>query len=176
MEKVPGRKRKTVLYYKKLVRKAGMDYTNIGVLTGERKEWKRRVNMRMKHLEKWERQRGNKNLDEKVERSNRMEEVNDLKWNWEECGKIGMSKAGLAVHRRRMHEISSHKVIFKCDKCNLSFQQEANLLNHAAKCGGAASTSDKRKCPKCNREFSRNIARHRNTCRREEEDINIPQE
>ena len=33
-----GSKRKTVLYWKKLLRKAGIDWTNFGQLTKERKE------------------------------------------------------------------------------------------------------------------------------------------
>ena len=40
VDKVPGKKRKTVLYYKKLVKEAGLEYTRIGSLTRQRKEWK----------------------------------------------------------------------------------------------------------------------------------------
>jgi hypothetical protein len=176
VDKVPGRKRKTVLYYKRLVKEAGMDYTRIGMLTSQRKEWKRSVNKRMKHLERWERQRGNKNQEERIERSNRMEETNDLKCDWEGCNRICKTKAGLAVHRKRVHEISNQKVIFNCDKCNKKFQQEANLLNHYPKCGGVTASVETRRCPKCNKEISRkNISRHINGCNRGEIGV-APQE
>ena len=48
-KKVLGKKRKTILYYKKLVKEAGMDYTRVGQMTRQRKEWKKRINIRMKH-------------------------------------------------------------------------------------------------------------------------------
>ena len=50
-KKVLGKKRKTILYYKKLVKEAGMDYTRVGQMTRQRKEWKKGVNIRMKHLD-----------------------------------------------------------------------------------------------------------------------------
>ena len=52
-EKKPGRTRKTTFYWKKLLKEAGIDFTEIGKLTADRKEWKRRVNERMKHLGKY---------------------------------------------------------------------------------------------------------------------------
>ncbi len=36
-KKVLGKKQKTMLYYKKLVKEAGMDYTRIGQMTRQRK-------------------------------------------------------------------------------------------------------------------------------------------
>ena len=58
-DKVKGKKRKTVLYWKKILKEAGFDYTNIGVECGDRKEWKRKVRERIKHIEDWERRGGN---------------------------------------------------------------------------------------------------------------------
>jgi hypothetical protein len=140
VDKMPGKKRKTVLFYKKLVKEAGMDYTKIGMLTADKKEWKRKVKERMKHLEKWEKQRGNANQEEKIDRSTPVREEGELKCEWEGCNKVCKSKAGLTVHRRRMHEISSQKVNFKCDMCNLNFKMEANLVNHTKQgCGGGCT-------------------------------------
>ena len=48
------RKKKTVLCLRKLLREGGIDYTNINKLTLKRKEWKKIVMKKMKHLEKWE--------------------------------------------------------------------------------------------------------------------------
>ena len=52
-EKAPGKKRKTILYWKQLLKEAGIDWTRIDRLTKDRKEWKALVNKRMKHLQEW---------------------------------------------------------------------------------------------------------------------------
>ena len=51
---MPGKKRKTLMYWKKLLKEDGIDKTRIGKLTSNRKEWKLLVRERIKHLEKWE--------------------------------------------------------------------------------------------------------------------------
>ncbi len=164
VEKVPGKKRKTILYYKKLVKEAGLEYTKIGALTRRRKEWKRRINQRMSHLAKWEQQRGKRNQEEPIERNTRMENI-DLKCDVEGCYRICRDKIGLANHRLRMHEISAHKVTFTCDKCNKVFQMKSNLQNHTKICGGVAREG-MTKCLNCTKEISSsNIARHLKKCR-----------
>ena len=45
-------------------------------------------------------------------------------------------KGGLAIHVKRMHNISTQKVMFKCDACNKEFSQKANLKSHRKKCVG----------------------------------------
>ena len=55
-----GGRRKTVLYWKKLLREAGIDYTRIGQHTRDRKKWKGRVKERMEELKTWERSKGHK--------------------------------------------------------------------------------------------------------------------
>ena len=56
--KVPGRKRKTVLYWKKLVKEAGMDTTKMAELTSDRKEWKEKDNETSTELVEKPRERG----------------------------------------------------------------------------------------------------------------------
>ena len=171
-EKLPGRKRKTVLFYKRLVKEAGMDFTKIGELTKNRKVWKKKVKARMKHLSEWEKQRGKKSQGAETERNNLVQEgANNLICDVEGCYKVCKSKAGLVIHRKRMHDVSSQKIIFKCNRCNLSFKQEANLLNHKkAGCGGATNDDNVRKCEKCNKNISKgNIARHRRSCMPEQQ-------
>ena len=56
--KVPGRKRKTVLYCKKLVKEAGMDTTKMAELTSDRKEWKEKDNETSTELVEKPRERG----------------------------------------------------------------------------------------------------------------------
>ena len=92
--------------------------------------------------------------------------ITNFTCDFEGCNKVCKDKTGLAVHRKRMHEVSSHKVIFNCDKCNMSFKTESNKKNHQKVCGGvAADRPDQRKCNKCNKSISvSNIARHIKKC------------
>ena len=48
--KKQGKKRKTVLYWKKLLKEAGIDYTKINSLTKDRKGWKMAVRERANHI------------------------------------------------------------------------------------------------------------------------------
>ena len=153
--KKPGRKRKTILYWKRLVREAGWDYSRIGMLTNDKKEWKSRVRSRMKYVEEWERKGGKRFQGDRGERNQTLEEES-LVCEVEGCGKVCKSKAGLTIHRKRMHEESKEKVTFTCEMCQETFKQEANLLNHKKSCTGLrASSADKRKCDKCLREYAK---------------------
>ena len=51
-----GKKDKTLLYWRKLIREAGMDVNEIEKLTQDRKGWRRAVKARMEHLHKWKSQ------------------------------------------------------------------------------------------------------------------------
>ena len=62
VEKCPGRKRKTVSYWKKLIREAGWDWTEIDQITSDRNKWRKMIDERMKHLESYERGRGHHRL------------------------------------------------------------------------------------------------------------------
>ena len=68
-EKPKGRRRKTVCYWKKLMREAGLDPTNAAALTADRKKWRRLVGERMRHLDKYERSLGKKWQGEQVTRN-----------------------------------------------------------------------------------------------------------
>ena len=57
-EKMEGRKRKTVLYWRRVLREAGIDWTEVERLTSDRKGWKEKMAERMEHLDRWERQKG----------------------------------------------------------------------------------------------------------------------
>ena len=105
-------------------------------------------------------------LEESGERNVIMELEEQWICEWEECGKVCKSKAGLTVHRRRMHERSDQKVTFKCQGCTLQFSFDSNLKNHQKSCTGVITVDpDLRKCGNCGKSFSRsNIARHRRTC------------
>ena len=161
-EKASGKSRKTVLYWKKLVREAGLDCTDIGNLTKDRKKWKSLVQERMKHLDEWERSKGNKWQGERKARNK--------KWTDDSlacavCGKTCKSKGGLVNHRRRMHETSRLKKKFECVRCKEEFMSEANLLNHKKVCGGAVASAEGRKRCLCGKEYSAGYMRtHRKKC------------
>ena len=74
--------------------------------------------------------------------------------------------SGEATSKRSMHEKSDQSVSFKCLNCNMSFSQEANLINHKEACGGAkASSRDKRRCDNCNKDYAySSFAAHRKRC------------
>ena len=109
----------------------------------------------MKHLADWER-KGAKKVNEERGSRNQTVEQDDLTCDWEGCGMVCKSWAGLVIHRKRMHEISKQKVTFTCEVCTEIFKQEANLLNHKKSCTGLKATDpSKKKCDKCMREYSK---------------------
>jgi hypothetical protein len=166
-EKMPGKKRKTVLYWKKLLKEGGIDWTQIDTLTKDRAQWKQIVRERSAYLEEWERRGGHRVAEERGPR-NITETNDDLMCEEEGCGKICKNKAGLSIHRKRMHNISSQKVYFKCDKCGESFTQQGNLNNHKKICTGLRSENPtNRKCNLCQKEILKtNFKRHYTSCQR----------
>ena len=167
LEKWPkskGRKRKTVMYWKKLLKEAGIDWTNLGELTKDRKEWKKIVKERMAVLETWEKSRGHHWRGEVVER-NVVATAAPTEFVCSVCGKRCKSKGGLVIHRRRIHEVSSKKKMFRCEGCQEEFGQEANLWNHKKVCGGGGASSGDRRVCACGKEFAKSyIAKHRKKC------------
>ena len=92
-EKRPGKKRKTILYWKKLIKEAGLDVTKIDILTKDKDEWRGLVRERMRHLERWERAGGKRTTEERGERNiTRVDTEDDLIYEWEGCGRQFKSK------------------------------------------------------------------------------------
>ena len=56
VSKAPVKKRKTVLYWKRILSEAGIDWTDIDRLASDRCGWKNLVKERMDHLDVYERQ------------------------------------------------------------------------------------------------------------------------
>ena len=54
-----------MLYWKKLVREAGIDYTTLGEKCTDRKVWKAIVNKRVKEIDEFEKRRANRYENEK---------------------------------------------------------------------------------------------------------------
>lgn len=170
--KMKGRKRKTVLYWKRMMKDAGMDCTEVERLTSDRDGWKRRVNERMEHVYKWECQKGNRYVweanEERLERAERRR--NDgLVCRYEGCGKVCRNRAGLVMHEKRMHRVNEERVRFECGKCRRVFESEGNRISHERSCTGGAYEEgrDRRQCGGCERWISKaNYARHVRGCER----------
>ena len=162
-DKPRGRRRKTVLYWKKLLREAGLDPTDIASLTRDRKVWKSKVKARMDHVLEWEKSRGNRWTGGVVQRN----EVgaNVQVFDCRVCGLVCKSKGGLVNHRRRMHEESAAKKTFECEKCKIAFKRESERKNHKKICGGAVASSKDRMMCVCGKEYSKSYFRkHRQNC------------
>ena len=111
-KKQKGRKRKTICYWKKLLKEAGIDWTDLNGVTKNRKKWKKIVMEKMNRLDKWEKSNGNQWTGGKLERNELKTTTTDFLCSvW---GKKCKSKGGLVIHRRRMHEVSEKKKIFEC--------------------------------------------------------------
>ena len=164
--KRPGKKRKTILYWKKLLKEAGVDILKISSLTADRDEWKGIVRARMRYLDEWDRRGGKKVEEERGPRNQTNIHTDDLTCTWEGCERVFKSRAGLMIHMKRMHETSKQKVLFKCTLCEEEFKQQANLLNHMKICTGLKSSDPtKRKCDKCLGEFKkRSFNKHYRNC------------
>ena len=168
-DKAPGKKRKTLLYWKGLLREAGVDYVMIEQATKDRDGWKSVVRDRMKHIEEWEKQGGKNTINNRGQR-NQTAEATSLICSYDGCGKVCKSKGGLTAHIRRIHTVSSQKVNFTCNNCQKTFSQEANLKNHKKKCTGeevAASVYKPEYVP-CNlcgiMKSKSNMSRHQKVC------------
>ena len=165
LEKCPGRKRKTVKYWKKIVEEAGIDWMKVGELAADRDGWRKMMEERMEHLERYERSKGHMRTDDETERNIRRERTDeDLVCGWEGCGKRCKSRAGLRIHQKRMHEEA--RTNFTCGACGEVFKTENTMINHSKKCNGErADREGYKRCEKCGREVSKsNIARHRRAC------------
>ena len=162
-DKHQGRSRKTVLYWKKVMKEAGMDPTDVASLTKDRKRWKARVGERMGHVAEWEKSKGNLWSGGDVQRN--QVHANVQVFDCRVCGKVCKLKGGLVNHRRRIHEVSSAKKTFECEKCQEVFKKELERKNYSKVCGGAtASAKDRRKCI-CGKEYSKGYFRkHSQVC------------
>ena len=78
-ERVPGGRRKTVLYWRRLLREAGVDVTRVGALAADRKGWKELVTNRMRVIAEWEECRGHAWMGERKERVTRTERMEEWK-------------------------------------------------------------------------------------------------
>ena len=169
IQKRPGYKRKTIFYWRKLLKEAGINWTEAPKFALDRKEWKRRIKIRMDHLEKWEYQQGNRHDgEEKLEKRNFDLPPTNLQCDI--CEKVCKSVGGLKIHIKRMHTEASHS--FTCSRCQKTWKTEGPYKNHVKVCNPQEAEkprkyiAKKKKCSKCNRTLSAtNMAKHTDRCR-----------
>ena len=100
-KKTPGKKRKTIIYWKKLLRKANIDWTESGRMAQDRSAWKEAVMKRVAHMEKYEKQLGHHYTwgpnEMRIERSEKTtrdreeaegEQMEDFICTYPDCGKV----------------------------------------------------------------------------------------
>ena len=135
-EKKAGKKRKTVLYWKRLLREAGIDWTDIKRIVGDRDAYRELVRERVGHIEKWDRQKGHKYVWEEGEESigRSVSRDLDLVCRWEGCGKVCLSKGGLTLHQKRVHRAPEDRVRFRYDRCGINLEAQAAKTNHEKTC------------------------------------------
>jgi hypothetical protein len=167
--KCPGKKRKTLLYWRGLLREAGTDISQVEEKAQDRRGWRKLVNTRMEEIESYERQSGNqyKLKEGEVKRMIRSSERRNEDKDCLKCGtcdKLCKSKGGLTIHKKRMHKPKEFS--FTCGKCGEVLYQEANKVNHEKWCvGTTAKDKSKKKCATCGIEVDKtNFARHRKKC------------
>ena len=140
--KMVGRKRKTVLYWRRVLREAGLDWTEVERLTSDRKGWKEKMAERMEHLDRWEKQKGHgyRWWEQEEERlvTNEVREEGELVCRYEGCGKVCRNKAGLVMHEKRMYSVNEERGRLKCERCGRGFHAEGQRVSHVRSCTGGA--------------------------------------
>ena len=170
VSKAPGKKRKTMLFWKRIMSEAGIDWSDVGWLAGDRSGWKKLVNERLNHLDVYERQLAHGYVwrDGKERLAwNERRVIEDLRCRYEGCESLFRSTAGLVRHESMMHRRVDGRVRFACEDCGLEVATKGTLVGHRWPCGGGGRLEDgRRECGRCGARVSyENFARHVRSCR-----------
>jgi uncharacterized protein (DUF2344 family) len=143
LEQMPGKKRKTLLHRRNLLREAGTDISQSEDAAQDRKVWRKMVYTRMEEIEEFERQQGHKyqlkdGEERRMTRTSKQEIEKDNPLECGTCNKICKSKGGITIHIKRMHK--KVEFSFTCGKCGEVSYQEANKVNHEKWCTGRIKT------------------------------------
>ena len=155
----------TVQYWRKIIGEAGVDSDNVEMYVWDRKKRRNLIDGRMKKIREWEvhmatihkSNQKEKNTIRRSERDQRRRQI--LMCDWEECGKVCRTKAGLKAHQRMKHRVIVRT--FKCKKCGEELNRCGVRENHEQYCQGTKRGT----CPYCLRVLSiSNMARHKRKC------------
>ena len=164
-KKEKKRYRCTPRYWLKLAKEAGWDATRVEDEAKDRKKWRAMIRDRIHHIERWEETQENGWDGELLKRSEYDPE--SATTICAECNRKFISRAGLAIHIKRMHRIQRDD--YECSGCGDRFSQKANLKNHMKKCNVETSptkySGSYKECPSCKKMLSAtNMSRHLASC------------
>ena len=141
LEAIPKERTKTRTtpqYWRRLVKEAGLNPSDLGKYTKDRKTWRKTIHSRMTHIERWEQQRANKPQDyETIETRNIPKSEQSLTCS--QCGRTCRTAAGLGIHPKRIHN-KKEPVLFPCPSYTRIFKTENTRTNHQKSCNGEHSS------------------------------------
>jgi hypothetical protein len=177
MKQQPEKRRggqSTISYWRHLVKECNLDSDMVERCALDRRSWKSAVNKRMKVVRSWEakmadRHRGATGPKPQRSQFNAADHRSTV-CDWDGCGKVLRSVAGLKQHQRRTHK-QDRMQQFPCRICVVTVLDcEASRTNHERVCGG----SERGRCPYCDSQITvSNMARHRKSCARRPRDHGV---
>ena len=154
--------RTTPYYWLKLVKEAGIEPTNLNVITANRNTWKEIVRKRNDHLAKWETSRGNRNRENAQDTPRNMT-ITRRDMTCPECEKICKTAVGSSIHIKRMHRQTTTS--FNWRKMSNRVQIRKHAQKHQKRCQGERKVGSSTQCSKCVKIIqSSNFARHPKKC------------
>ena len=167
--KARRRQQTTLSYWRKLLTDAAIPHENLQKVI-DRKRWNSEVNNRGKWLKMYECQQGHQNSGNRRLPGRETLHVpvthstTEFTCEAEGCGKTCKSKAGLAIHKKRMHKMMQTPIEITCAHCRRIFNQEATWKNHQKTCKGEEVDGKRFKCGVCGLWRNKaNRARHMRT-------------
>ena len=121
----------------RLAQEAGWNPLEVERTAQDKKQWKSWVRKRVNHIRECNESQKNGWTGDRMARSEKMDMRESTKCEF--CDKICKSRAGFAIHLKRMHSVEEKE--FKCGNCGATFNQKATLKNHEKGCLGETSTT-----------------------------------
>ena len=114
LPKLPGHKKQTLFYWRKLLKEAGINWAEPPKLATDRKKWIAIVVSRVEHIHEWETERAKHHQTRQktnIHKRNLTPPPPSL--TCEVCNKQCKTRAGLTIHRKRMHRPT--EISFSCE-------------------------------------------------------------
>ena len=170
LTKTRRRQQTTLSYWRKLLTDAAIPHENFQKIVTDRKRWNSEVNYQRKWLKMYECQQGHQNSENRRLPGREtlhvpvIHSTTEFTREPEGCGKTCKSKAGLAIHEKRMHKMLQAPIEITCAHCRRIFNQEATWENHQKTCKGQEVDGKRFKCGACGLWRNKaNRARHMRT-------------
>ena len=148
-----------------MVRETGLDPDVVEMYARDRNRWKNQIKIRMEQIREWEEQMARRHTDneqemENITRNRKRTSIRELlQCDWEHCGRLCKTKAGLKAHQRMAHREKTME--FSCYKCGESFSSQGIKQNLEEFCQGVPRGT----CPYCLRILRiSNMAQHKKKC------------